>query len=326
MIEHSSTPSLPRSLAPLRIAFMGTPDFAVPALEALIDAGHDIVCVYTQPPRPKGRGHQIQPSPVHLVAQAHNIPVHTPHSLKKDIRAVTDLADYAPDVAVVAAYGLILPKSVLEIPRLGCLNIHASLLPRWRGASPIQNAILAGDEESGICIMQMDEGLDTGPVIDCRSVKIRPETTAQSLHDELAALGAGMIAEVIRQMAENGPPEAQPQDSRGTTYAPMLKKDDGRVNWTKTASEINRQIRALTPWPGVWTTLPDGARLKILAAAPVDETFTQAPGTLTDRAGHVACGGDTVLRLMRVQPENATAMDFIAALNGGYLKPDQVLG
>ena len=310
----------------LRIAFMGTPDFAVPALESLLDAGHQVVCVYTQPPRPKGRGQQVQPSPVHLVAQAHNIPVHTPASLKKDLLAVTSLADYAPDVAVVAAYGLLLPKSVLEIPRFGCLNIHGSLLPRWRGASPIQHAIMVGDEESGICIMQMNEGLDTGPVIDCQSVKIRPETTSQSLHDELSALGAGMIVNVVNQLAAGTAPEAQPQDDKGATYAPMLKKEDGRVDWSKTALEIDRQIRALTPWPGVWTTLPEGGRLKIAAAEPLDETGTLAPGTLIDRTGRVACGGDTVLRLLRVQPENTKAMDVPAAINGGYLTPDQVWG
>lgn len=310
----------------MRIAFMGTPDFAVPALEALIHRGHEVVCVFTQPPRPKGRGQQMQPSPVHLAALAQGIPVHTPLSLKKDPQAVAAMASYEPDVAVVAAYGLILPKAVLETPKYGCLNIHASMLPRWRGASPIQHAILAGDDESGICIMQMGEGLDTGPVIDCKKVRIRPQTTAQSLHDELAALGAAMIADAADRLAADGKLEAAPQDDSLSTYAPMLKKDDGRVNWAKPAGDIDRQIRALNPWPGVWTVLPEGTRLKILAAEPVDEAFTEPPGTMVDRSGHVSCGGDTGLRLLRVQPENAKAMDIVSAINGGYVKPDQVLG
>lgn len=310
----------------LRIVFMGTPDFAVPALEALADSGHEVIAAYSQPPRPKGRGHQVQPSPVHNRAAALGIPVHTPLSLKKDEQAQADFAAMDPDVAVVAAYGLILPTAVLEIPRYGCLNIHASLLPRWRGASPIQHAIWKGDGQTGITIMQMQQGLDTGPMIEKKAVNIRPQTTAQSLHDELAALGAAMIVEVINRLGAEGRMESEPQDNALSTYAPLLTKEDGRIDWSTPAAEIDRQIRALNPWPGVWTAINGGKRIKILEVELVSEAFTAAPGMLTDHIGHVACGGDTGLRLTRVQPENARAMDGVSAINGGYLKAGQVLG
>ncbi|MCB9988149.1 MAG: methionyl-tRNA formyltransferase [Rhodospirillales bacterium] len=307
----------------LRIAFMGTPDFSVPALEALIDSDHEVVCVYTQPPRPKGRGHQVQPSPVHQVAAEHGIPVYTPRSLKKDEAAQEEFAAHDLDVAVVAAYGLLLPKAVLDAPKYGCLNIHASLLPRWRGAAPIQYAIWDGDTESGITIMQMEEGLDTGPMVEKRSVKIRPITTAQSLHDELSALGAAMIVDVLDELSAKGRLDSELQDDELSTYAPMLTKDDGRVDWTLDAAAIDRQIRALTPWPGVWTETMLGKRIKILEAEPVSERYTEPPGTLADRGGHVVCGNDTVLRLTRIQPESAKAMDVTAAVNGGYVHVDE---
>ncbi len=304
-----------------KIIFMGTPDFAVPALQAIIDAKHDVVAVYTQPPRPKGRGQQVQSSPVQALAERHGIPVRTPKSLKKDPEAQAAFADLGADAAVVAAYGLILPLSVLRAPKHGCLNIHASLLPRWRGASPIQHAILAGDDVSGVTIMQMEEGLDTGPMILKRAVALRPRTTARGLHDELSALGAAMIVKVLDMLRGDGVLDAEPQDENLGTYAPLLSKEDGRIDWTATAREIDRQIRALNPWPGVWTTVDD-KRLKILEAEFVDETFTEPPGTIVDRTGHVACGGDTGLRLVRVQPENARAMDMPSALNGHYLIVD----
>lgn len=309
----------------LRIAYMGTPDFAVPALQALIDSPHEVVCVFTQPPRPKGRGQKVQPSPVHVLADDHHIPVHTPRSLKKDMEAQAALATYAPDVVVVAAYGLMLPKNVLLLPKYGCLNIHASLLPRWRGAAPIQYAIWHGDKQSGVTIMRMEEGLDSGPMIARKEVPIRAETTAQSLHDELSALGAGAVMDVIRIIADTGSYESEQQDENLVTYAPVLKKEDGRINWNRTAQDIDRQIRALNPWPGVWTTDPQGRRLKIIEAEAVSEAYTEPPGTLTDHLGHVACGGDTALRLITVQPENAKRMDVVSAFNGGYLKMDDVL-
>jgi methionyl-tRNA formyltransferase len=229
-------------------------------------------------------------------------------------------------VAVVAAYGLLLPPAVLEAPRLGCLNIHASLLPRWRGAAPIQYAIWKGDERSGVGIMQMEEGLDTGPVLAQRAVPIRPETTARSLHDELSALGAALVVEVLQKLAAGEKLVPTPQDDRAATYAPMLDKVDGIVDWTQTATEIGRQVRALNPWPGVWTTRLSGRRIKIIDAEPVSEQFPAAPGTVVDRHGHVACGGDTGLKLHVVQPENARPMDATAAINGLYLRVDDVLG
>jgi len=306
----------------LRIAFMGTPDFSAPALEALIRSGHDVLCVYTQPARPKGRGQKIQASPIQQIAEAHNIPVHTPLSLKKDAAARAEFAAYDLDVAIVAAYGLLLPLEILQAPKHGCLNIHASLLPRWRGASPIQRSIWAGDAQSGITIMQMDEGLDTGGMIEKRSIALRPQTTAQSLHDELSALGGTMIIDVINRLAVTGSLTAEPQDNALTCYAPLLKKDDGRVDWSQTAIEIDRQIRALTPWPGVWTSDAADKRMKIIAVEVVDEHFTEPPGTLVDSMGHVVCGQGTALRLLRVHPDNAKTMDFLSALNGGYLKTD----
>lgn len=310
---------------PLRLAFMGTPDFAVPALQALIGSAHEVLCVYTQPPRPKGRGHKVQLSPVHKLAKKHHIPVHTPKSLKKDQEAQTEFIEMNPDVAVVAAYGLILPKAVLEAPKYGCLNIHASLLPRWRGASPIQHAIWEGDTETGISIMQMEEGLDTGPVIAVQAIPITAETNAQTLHDALAVLGAKMIGDILTRLDKTGKPEAKAQDDRLSCYAPLLRKEDGNVDWSQTALEIDRQIRALNPWPGV-RTVRKGKFLKIIEGEIVSDKYSEAPGTLINREGVVMCGQNTALRLKIVQPENAKKMDVISAVNGGYLEPGAVFG
>ncbi|NCC21275.1 MAG: methionyl-tRNA formyltransferase [Alphaproteobacteria bacterium] len=300
----------------LRIAFMGTPDFAVPSLRALIDSGHDVVCVYTQPPRPKGRGRKVQPSPVHALAEAHNIEVRTPKGLRKPERqeafAALDL-----DVAVVAAYGLILPAPILEAPRYGCLNVHASLLPRWRGASPIQHAILHGDSESGVCIMQMDAGLDTGGIISCEKIAIGPRTTASDLYDTLAVLGAQMAEKAVNQLAADGSLSSTPQPEEGMTYAPLLRREDGRIDWTRHATEIDRQIRALNPWPGVFIDKA-GERVKILEAVPSPETSDTTPGTLLGRGGKVSCGGESVLILNRIQPSGKKPMDVDSAVNGGF--------
>lgn len=297
---------------------MGTPGFSVAALRALIDSPHDVIAVYSQPPRPKGRGHQVQPSPVHETAASANIPVFTPKSLRRDEAAQAQFAALNADVAVVAAYGLLLPSAVLNAPRHGCLNIHASLLPRWRGASPIQHAIWKGDQRTGISIMQMDEGLDTGAVITTRDIPINPDSTASSLHDELSALGATMITETLMRLAADGKLVSTPQPADGVTHAPLLTKEDGRVNWSQTAREIDCQVRALNPWPGVWT-MAGNTRFKILAAAPVDEIISASPGTLADAAGHIACGAGTALKLLKIQPDSAKPMDVQAALNGGYL-------
>ena len=225
----------------LRIGFMGTPDFALEALKAIHAVGHDVVCVYSQPPRPKGRGHKLQPSPVHEFAEQRGIPVFHPKSLKSE-EAQDQFAAHNLDVAIVAAYGLILPKAVLEAPKMGCINIHASLLPRWRGASPIQRAIWEQDEESGVTLMQMDEGLDTGPEIMKKAVRLDEYETATILHDRLAILGAEMILEALDKLAKNGQLPHKEQESEGVTYAHLLKKDDGKINWNQHAEEIDAQI------------------------------------------------------------------------------------
>lgn len=311
------------SVKPLKIIFMGTPDFAAAALKALIDGPHEIVCVYSQPPRPKGRGHHVQKSPVHELADSHNIPVFTPVSLKST-QEQEAFAAHGADVAVVAAYGLILPKAVLDAPRFGCLNIHASLLPRWRGASPIQRAIWAGDAASGVTIMQMDKGLDTGDMIAKAAVDLDDAMTASRLHDVLADMGAGLVARVLDGIAASGKPQAQKQDESLVTYAHLLKKEDGQIDWGQEAIEIDRQIRALNPWPGVFTG-DDTKRMKIIAAQVLPEKASETAGCVLSRDGRVACGGGSVLKIEKIQPAGKQAMDFTSAVNGGYIAIGQVL-
>lgn len=305
----------------LNIVFMGTPPFAVAALDALVKAGHNIVAVYSQPPRPAGRGYALQKSAVHQYADEHGFAVYTPKSLKKDADARAVFAAHHADVAVVAAYGLILPQDVLDAPAHGCINIHASLLPRWRGAAPIQRAILAGDRESGVCIMQMEAGLDTGPVLIRDSVAITDVTTATTLHDALAAMGGRLIVAALAEINTLAP-QTQPED--GVTYAHMLSKDDGRIHWSQSAAQIERQLRALTPWPGVWCRLSNNQRLKVIAAARTDATSNKPAGTVLDD-GTVACGDHSVLRLVTIQPENKKAMAARDAINGGIIKTGDVL-
>jgi len=286
---------------------MGTPDFAVPALRALHDAGHDIACVYTQPPRPAGRGHAVHPSPVQRTAEALGIPVRTPDRLRRDKAAQEAFAALDLDAAVVAAYGLILPDAMLSAPRRGCLNIHASLLPRWRGAAPIQAAILAGDSESGVTIMQMDAGLDTGPMLLREAVPITQTTTAATLHDALASLGAELI---VRALAEDSRPVPQPED--GVTYAPKLARSDGRLDWAEPADALARKVRALNPWPGTFCLL-GGETLKVLAAEAAEGEGE--PGIALDAGLRVAAGSGA-LRLTRVQAPGRAAMDAAAFLRG----------
>ncbi len=294
----------------LRLVFMGTPDFAASALAALIEAGHDVVCVYSQPPRPAGRGHKEKPSPVHAFADSKGIAVRTPKSLRT-AEAQADFAALNADLAVVAAYGLILPKAVLDAPRLGCINIHASLLPRWRGAAPIQRAIQAGDAESGVTIMQMDEGLDTGAMLLKGVTPITAETTGASLHDALAAQGAALIVDALTKLeADALPATAQPVD--GVTYAAKLSKDEGRLDWTRPAGELERTIRAFTPWPGAWFE-KDGERFKVLAAQVISGSGT--PGSVLDDRLSVACG-EGALRLITVQRAGKAAMSADALLRG----------
>lgn len=301
----------------LRIVFMGTPGFAVPALDALIAAGHEIVCVYTQPPRPAGRGQRERRSAVHERADGHGLPVRHPAKLT-DAGA---LAALSPDIAVVAAYGLILPAAVLEAPRLGCVNIHASLLPRWRGAAPIQRAILAGDDETGITIMQMDEGLDTGAILAQRRLPIGKDDDAGALHDALAALGAELVVETLAELAE-GRLRGRPQAGDGVTYAAKIDRAETRIDWRKPASEIHRQVRALSPAPGAWFEA-GGIRIRVLAARALPGS-AQPPGTVVDDGAAIACGSGA-LRLERLQRAGKGAMDADAFLRGFPLAEGTIL-
>lgn len=303
---------------PLKIIFMGTPDFAAESLRAICRTHHEVIAVYSQPPRPKGRGHKVQPSPVHALAEEKNIPVYHPKSLKS-AEAQEEFAALNADIAIVAAYGLILPKAVLDAPKYGCINIHASLLPRWRGASPIQHAIWKGDSASGVTLMQMDEGLDTGAIIAKEEVIIAPDTTAATLHDELATLGGEMIVHALEKLSKDGVLLAEAQDDSLSNYAPLLKKEDGIVDWSMSAKEIDRQIRALNPWPGVRGML-QGQEFKIISARPVPGTEREEPGTILDKTGRIACGDGSVLVIETLQPAGKKAMDFASALNGGYIK------
>jgi methionyl-tRNA formyltransferase len=291
----------------VRLAFFGSPRFAVPALLALHEAGHEIACVYTQPPRRAGRGQTVAPCPVHAAALELLLPIRTPARLRRDAAEHAAFAALALDAAVVAAYGLILPKAMLDAPRLGCLNIHASLLPRWRGAAPIQAAILAGDAQTGITIMRMDEGLDTGPMLLREAVPITAATTTPELHDALAALGARMIVRVLADM-----PEAEPQPEEGATYAPKLTRDDGRIDFSHDAVALARQVRALNPWPGTFTHMGDET-LKVLEAVPV--AGHGPPGRVLDAGFSVACGSGAV-KLMRVQRPGRPAMAGADCLRG----------
>jgi methionyl-tRNA formyltransferase len=301
----------------MRIAFMGSPDFAVPALRALHHAGHDIAAVYCQPARPAGRGQAIRRCPVHVAADSLGLSVHTPARLRSDPEAQAAFGALDLDAAVVAAYGLILPQTMLDAPKRGCLNIHASLLPRWRGAGPIQAAILAGDAETGITIMQMEAGLDTGPMLLRQSVPITTETTTANLHDTLAAIGAKLILDALMS-----PPPAVPQTDADATYAPKLSREDGRIDWTKSAEIIDRQIRAFDPWPGTFTTLA-GNPLKILAAVPA--SGSGAPGTVLDDTLRIACGSDAV-RLTKVQLPGRSALAANDFLRGHPVPPGTVIG
>ena len=295
----------------LRLAFMGSPDFAVPALRAL-HAAHNVVVVYAQPPRPAGRGQRETPCPVHRAALDLGIPVRTPARVKRDVVEHAAFAALDLDVAVVAAYGLILPPAMLDAPRRGCLNIHASLLPRWRGASPIQSAILAGDAESGVTIMRMEEGLDTGPMLLAEAVPITQRMTAGALHDALSPLGARLI---LRALAEDPPATPQPED--GITYAPKITREDGRIDWRQDAEALDRRIRAL---PCFFTH--DAETLRLLEAEPADGTGP--PGTILDAAPRIATGRGA-LRLLRLQRAGRGALPAADFLRGYALPPGAVL-
>lgn len=296
----------------MRIAFMGTPDFAVPSLLALAEAGHEIVAVYSQPPRPAGRGHKERPSPVQAAAEQQGWPVRTPRTLKTEEEQAAFRA-LGLDVAVVAAYGLILPKAILEAPLCGCLNVHASLLPRWRGAAPIQRAILAGDATSGITIMLMDEGLDTGAMLLQESLPITAETTGESLHDELAALGARLIVKAL----QGGHGTAQPQPEEGVTYADKLRREEARLDWQRDAGVLERQVRAFFPWPGAYFEV-NGERIKVLTAAVTEDSGP--PGQVLDESLTIACA-EGALRPLRVQRAGKAPMETAALLRGFAIPP-----
>ncbi len=299
----------------LRLAFMGSPDFAVPALRALHAAGHEIAAVYAQPPRPAGRGQKETPCPVHRAALELGLPVRTPARVRRDAAEHEAFAALGLDVAVVAAYGLILPKPMLDAPRRGCLNIHASLLPRWRGAGPIQAAILAGDAETGITIMRMEEGLDTGPMLLREAIAIGPRATTPEVHDALATIGGQLI---LRALDEN--PPAVPQPEAGVTYAPKIAKEDGRLDWSQPATALDRRVRALNPWPG--TFFAEGAEtIRVLAAEPAEGSAP--PGTVLDAAPTIACG-EGALRLLRLQRAGRAPLTAAEFLRGYKLPP--VLG
>ena len=308
----------------LRLAFMGTPAFAVPTLDALTAAGHQVIQVYCQPPRPAGRGHKETRCPVHAAAESRGLPVATPASLK-DKAVQTAFRDLNLDAAVVVAYGALLPAAILAAPRLGCLNVHASLLPRWRGAAPIQRAILAGDARSGVTIMQMDQGLDTGPTLLQETMEIGPDTDAGQLHDTLAEMGARLIVPALHDLAA-GTRTPTPQPAHGATYARKLTPEDRRLDWTRPAIDLERRTRAFAPRPGAVTTLPDGETLKVLRAqvGPAAPTGT-TPGAVVDTGlFSVACGLGT-LRLKKVQRAGKAAMDVADFLRGRPLKNGDVL-
>jgi methionyl-tRNA formyltransferase len=292
----------------MRLIFMGTPDFAVPALEALVDAGHEVVCVLSQPARPGGRGQRARASAVQGQAEALGLAVRTPVSLR-DAGEQAALAGLGAEVAVVAAYGLILPGAVLAAPARGCLNIHASLLPRWRGAAPIQRAVMAGDRETGVSIMAMEAGLDTGAVLMREAVPIGARDTGGEVHDRLAALGARLIVEVLQGLDELVP-EAQP--AAGVSYAAKIDKAEARVDWSRPAVEVDRLIRGLSPYPGAWTEV-GGERVKLLLSEVAEGAG--APGEVLDDRLRVACGEGAV-RVLRLQRAGKGAVEAEAFLRG----------
>jgi methionyl-tRNA formyltransferase len=291
----------------MKLVFMGTPEFAVVTLKALVAAGHDIVAVYSQPPRPAGRGQNLRPSPVHEFAVSKGIEVRTPLSLKS-VEEQKSFADLKADAAVVVAYGLILPLPILNAPRLGCFNVHASLLPRWRGAAPIQRAIMAGDKESGVCIMRMEEGLDTGPVCNAGRVAITASTTAGLLHDQLAELGADLMVKTLAEVQIS----CAEQPVGGVTYAKKIEKAEARIDFSKDAADVRNHIHGLSPFPGAWVNIQD-ARVKVLACEVVNQTGES--GVALDDQLTVVCGNQAI-RLLNLQREGKGVMDAATFLRG----------
>ncbi len=304
------------------IVFMGTPDFAVPSLMALPAAGHRVVLVVTQPDRPKGRGRKIMPPPVKKAAMTLGCPILQPPSLK-DEAAQSALAAAQADFFVVAAYGQILSKKVLALPKHGCINVHASLLPRYRGAAPIHRAVINGDKVTGVCTMLMDPGLDTGDILSCAEEQILKTDTAGSLHDRLARLGADTLVRTLAAWAA-GSVQRRPQDNDRATYAPLLKKEDGRIDWTKPAGEIEPFIRGMNPWPGAFTFI-GGRRIKIFRAETVARHTDAAPGTVIESAPGtlVIAAGDGALTVLEVQEASGKRLAVAEFLKGGRIPPGE---
>ncbi|MEM5522100.1 methionyl-tRNA formyltransferase [Sulfitobacter sp. AS59] len=302
----------------MRVIFMGTPEFSVPVLDALVLAGHDVVCVYCQPPRPAGRGKKDRASPVQARAEALGLPVRHPVSLKTP-EAQAEFAALNADIAVVVAYGLILPQAILDAPAQGCVNIHASLLPRWRGAAPIHRAIMAGDAETGVCIMQMEAGLDTGPVLLREATPIRATETTIQLHDRLSEIGARLVVDALAKLPDL---VAEPQPEDGVTYAAKIDKSEALIDWTKPAVEVDRLIRGLSPFPGAWFDL-GGTRIKVLGSSLADGNGTA--GEVLDAKLRVACGTGAV-QLTRLQRAGKAAQDIDVFQQGAQIVPGTILG
>lgn len=309
----------------MRIVFMGTPDFAVSSLEALIKSDHSVVGVVTQPDRPKGRGRELAASPVKLVSQREHIPLLQPTKMK-DPAFLDALRGWQPDLIAVAAFGRILPAVILQLPRSGCINVHGSLLPKYRGAGPIQWAIINGENETGISTMFMDEGMDTGDILLQKSLPIRPDDTAGSLSARLAELGGRLLIDTIVQL-QAGTLVRQPQDSRRVSMAPLLKKEDGLIDWALSATEIERRLRGMTPWPGVYTFAGDD-RWTIWRAVPVDSVVAAPPGMVTSvtKEGIAVATGKGVLVITEIQPANSRRMAAAQYVAGHPITPGLRLG
>jgi methionyl-tRNA formyltransferase len=305
----------------MRIIFMGTPDFSVPTLTEIVSSGHEVVAVYTRAPQPAGRGQDERKSPVHLAAAGFGIPVFTPKSLKGEAEQII-FASHDADVAVVVAYGLLLPKPILDAPKLGCLNLHGSLLPRWRGAAPIQRAIMAGDSQTGVMVMQMDEGLDTGPVALVDVIPLGPDTTAGELHDAMMRVGADLMGRALAAL-ERGSLDFKPQTEDGAVYAKKIEKAEARIDWSRPAEQVHNHIRGLSPFPGAWFELElAGKPVRVKALRSTLAEGSGVPDTLLDNLT-IACGSGAV-RLTQVQREGKSAMDAATFLRGAGALPASV--
>ena len=307
----------------LRIAFMGTPDFVVPTMRALMNGLHDLVCIYTQPPRAKGRKQQLEKTPVHLAAEEAGIEVRHPVNFKE----TDDVAAFEAlnlDVAVVAAYGMLLPQNILDAPRFGCINIHPSLLPRWRGPSPVQYAIWQGDSETGVSVMSLEKGMDTGPLLAQEKIAIESDTNFENLNADLWKKGTQCLNNVLDDLAETGALKQTPQSEEGVSYCKLLTKEQGHVDWSQNAQQIDWQIRGLNPWPGTWCLDEDGKRIKILKAKISEHTTSEKEGRILE-GGAIACGHGSVLQLIEIHLENKKPMDIKVALNGSHIEIGSIL-